>query len=662
VSRRRLEAPRVALPVDPPHVVRATAQRRLGMVGGLLGLALLLIAGRGALLCTTPGELTVKAGSSQRWDQVTYRARRGDVYDRTGKPLATSVATPNIVVDPSRVASQDLESLAAQVAKLLGRPVDDIRERMKRSGRYVRLAMRVHPSVADQIRSLEHPALWAERDRRRFYPETGLASQLLGFVDGSGTGREGLESSLDRHLRGGSVLVQRRRDRRGLDVDRPTSTKVNEGMDVHLTIDRTIQHVAERALAGVMERSEPVYATAVVVDVKTGDILAMANAPTFNPNEMDTNAAPRRNHAIQDAIEPGSVFKPFTMAAALEEDVVQEHSRMDCEGGVWRVGRTRIHDDHPHKVISMGEVIKYSSNICSAKLALSVGAEPFLGYFGDFGFGDRTGIALPGERKGKVRAAGKIKPIELATTSYGQGITSTPLQLAMATAALANGGVRMKPRLVSQVVDAHGVVEDSERPAALVRVVSKDTADAVTRMMVMVTEPGGTAPRARVPGYTVAGKTGTAEKVVDGKYGSARIGSFMGFLPAYDPEIAIVVVVDEPSKGSRYGGVVAAPAFAEIGVHAMRYLGVPADQPVVGDVVADQVEPDAEENVSRELVASEHGLVMPDLTGVPMRRALATLQGAGLSLTLVGSGEVASHQPVAGALLAAGQPVILNLR
>lgn len=665
----RIQLPPTEPRVEPAELVRARGARRAGLVGGLLAALLGLVAVRGASLCLFPNERTLRAAAVQRWDQVTLRARRGEVLDRNGRRLATSVATPNVVADPLRIDPAELDALAARVADVLDLPAAEVADKMRKESRYQRLAVRVHPKVAAAVESLDHPALWIEREPRRYYPEETLGAQILGFVDAAGAGREGMEAALDVHLRGGSVLLQRRRDRRGLDVDDPTATDRNVGMDVHLTIDRTIQRMAERALEGIVERSAPLAASVVVVDVRTGDLLALANVPTFNPNDIGEDPVPRKNHVVQDAIEPGSVFKPFTVAAAVEEGLVTAESKIDCEGGGWTIGRSRIRDDHPHGVVTIRELLKYSSNIGSAKLALQLGAEKAIGYFRAFGFAERTGLPLPGERSGVLRKPDRIKPIELATTAFGQGVTVTPLQLAMALAALGNDGVRMKPRLVTRVEDGHGVPEQVHAPAIAARVVSTATARSVVEMMVSVTEDGGTATRARVPGYVVAGKTGTAQKVADGRYGNGRIGSFVGLVPADDPVLSIVVTVDEPTVGSRYGGIVAAPAFAEIAGGALRHLGVAPDPALLVDPKTPApAEPapavaDAEEDPGPIRLAWDGaGWTLPDLSGRTMRDVVASLEPAGLALSLQGSGRVVAQVPPPGSTAPPGSPVELVLR
>lgn len=665
--------PTVAVQIEPTQSVMRRAGRRAWLLGGLFSVALVAIGVRAATLCVSPDERTVALGSQQRWEQMTLEARRGSIYDREGNRLVVSVDTPNVIVDPFFVDPNRVDELSRKVARILSIPQEQVAALMRREGRrYAKLATRVHPKVAAEIKDLNERALFIESDQRRFYAEADLASHVLGYVDGEGVGISGVERSLDTRLRGSSVLLQRRRDRRGLDVDRLSEVDraSSAGMDVHLTIDRRIQRITERALVGVQERSEPAAAMAIVVDVRTGDVLAMANTPAYNPNALPDDPAPMRNRVVLDAVEPGSVFKPFTVAAAIDEGKVNIDTLVDCENGKWRIGRSRIGDDHPHGVITVGEVIKYSSNIGSAKMAFLVGTERFLDAMTSFGFGERSGIELPGERRGYMRSAKTIKPIELATTAYGQGATATTLQLAYATAALANGGVRMRPRLITRVIDEDGVPAKVVEPTVWGRVVSEDTARQVTEAMVTVTERGGTATRARIPGFRVAGKTGTAWKVEDGRYTDARIGSFIGFVPADDPELAIVVVVDDPQKGSRYGGIVAAPAFAEIGRESLRHLGIQPDPALLDQEASSEDEADAVVDLAmppRPVMAAsepanEANWVLPDLSGRTVREALVALQGTGLAVEVQGSGRLAAMEPPPGVAVTPGTDIRLTFQ
>ncbi|TVQ91693.1 MAG: PASTA domain-containing protein [Deltaproteobacteria bacterium] len=655
--------------VEPPEVVLSRARRRATVLAVLTAVTLGAIGIRSAALCVSPHDQTITLGSTQRWEQMVLKARRGSILDRNGDPLVVSVDTPSVIVDPELVEPQERGQLARRVAHILDAEPDEIQRKMSRSGRYARLASRVHPRIAAEVLDIGHKALFVESDQRRYYTEGELGGHVLGFVNSEGEGQSGVEAALDPWLRGTSVLLQRRRDRRGLDVDRlrDVDRVSSAGMDVQLTLDRRLQHITERALDNVMERHKPVAATAVVMDPRTGEVLALANTPSFNPNALSEDAEARRNRAVVDAIEPGSVLKPFVAAAAVEEGKVQISTLIDCENGRWRVGRSRIGDDHPQGVITVSEVIKYSSNIGSAKLAFMLGAETYLSYMKAFGFGEQTGIELPAERTGRMRAADKIKPIELATTSYGHGITVTAVQLASAVSAIANDGVRMKPRLVREVVDEDGVPALVREPEPLQRVISSETATAITRAMVTVTEKGGTATRARVPGFNVAGKTGTAWKIKDGKYSDGRIGSFVGFVPAEDPRLAIVVIVDEPTVGSRYGGIVAAPAFAEIASQSLRTLGVapdpellPTSHPARRAPPAIVAAPAPSVRKTIAVAADERALILPDLSGQTMREALATLQGTGLQLELLGSGRVARVEPEPGVPVHPGTPVRLT--
>ncbi|MBX2798742.1 MAG: transpeptidase family protein [Myxococcales bacterium] len=671
----RIRVPRIAFVVESEEAVRARGSRRLRWLSTLL---LVLLAGvglRNVQLALVPSDRTLRAAAVQRWNTVTLEARRGEVLDRDGHRLATSMATPRVVADPFHIAEEEVPGLANTLSHILAQPnVDAISARLTRKGRWSQLAKRVHPAAAAQVEAMDHPGVWVDRPLRRYYPEEGLGAHILGFVDGDGEGKAGVEATFDRDLRGSAVLLQRRRDRHGLSVDDPArAAQPNVGMNVILTMDRAIQHVLEQALADALERSEPRSATAVVVDVRTGDLLAMASAPTFNPNRLDERHERRRNRAVQDAVEPGSVLKPFTFAAAIEEGLITPDSPIDCENGAWRVGGEVIHDDTPHRVLSAAEALQHSSNIGSAKLALELGSVRFLAYVDAFGFGKKTGIRLPGERAGVVRSPDRVRTIELATTSYGQGITTTALQLAMATAALGNDGLLMKPRLVSRIEDVHGVPEAVIEPTAVGRVVSRATARQVVDMMVGVTAPDGHAPLGAVPGYTVAGKTGTAQKVVDGRYGEARLASFVAIAPADNPYIAVAVLVDEPSKGSHYGNQVAAPVAAEIIEGALRHLGVPpagaARGPLVGDLPAWPAALRKRGLVKAAAGARDlhlawtgEGWRMPDLHGRLLRETVQTLTLADIGVDASGSGRIVEQRPTPGATLRPGDRVSVILR
>jgi len=642
---------------------RARARTALLLV--CLAICYGLLALRASAVMLFPDQRLVTRARAQFQKAVSVEAPRGPILDRNGDPLAISVEMPSIRADPSALPPDRVRPLARELSGPLGVDVETLARKLGYHHRKdVALALQVNPDRVEEILALgPDRVLFARDELARFYPERELAAQVLGVVGRSGRGLEGLERSLDRYLFGTTWRFIQQRDLKGRALSSPQRPTLSGG-EVTLTLDRHIQQAAEDALDLVVEASAPHTAVAVVMDVRTGELLAVATRPTTNPNDRyrrDTDAL--QDQAARAAHEPGSVMKPFVMAQVLELGLGTPETLIDCEGGRWRIGRTTIRDDHPRDVIPYAEVIQYSSNIGAAKLALKLGAERTLAGLLDFGFGAPTGAGLPHERRGVLRSAETIKPIELATTSYGQGMTATPLQLVSALATLGNGGVRMQPTLVSRVTDAWGETLVDNPPRELGRVVSEATADAVVEMMELVLADGGTGLWARIPGYTAAGKTGTAWKVVDGRYSpTARVSSFIGLTPANDPRLAIVVMVDTPTQGSRYGGPVAGPAFSLIAERSLRYLGVPADRldEVDEDPSLAEVDPSEEEVLFEELSeltltwVDPQTLRLPDLSGASLRDVLAAMDGAGLELALVGSGIATSQSPAAGHTVAVG--------
>jgi cell division protein FtsI (penicillin-binding protein 3) len=668
-------------PVQARARARRLARQRASMLAAALGVGLCLVALRTGWIMLVPDERLEDKARSLYHDVVVLEARRGDILDRDGHILATTVSMPELHADPARIPPEEIPVLAAELAPLIGRPAAWIAMRMGREGsRDVLLAREVRPEVVRRAAVLGSGGrLFVRETSRRYTPDGHVASALLGVVGNTGSGREGLERSLDEYLRGDTFQFVRSRDRsgHGLQAAAAALQAAHEGHDVVLTIDRTLQFAAEQALDEVVERSAPLAAHIVVMDVRTGEILAMANRPATNPNDRGgIDPKGLRNYAVADTVEPGSVFKPFIVALALDDGIVTPQSMIDCEGGAWRIGRSRIRDDHAHGVVTLSEVVKYSSNIGAAKLALGMGAETALSGLRDFGFARSPGTRIPGALPGYMRSAADIKPIELATTSYGQGVTATTLQLASAVATIANDGVRMEPTILREVRDRNGQVVFSGEPQVDRRVISAEAARSVAQMMVTVTETGGTGTRAAVPGYAVAGKTGTAWKVVDGKYSaSARVASFIGFLPADDPEVAIAVVTDTPTQGSRYGGTVSGPAFKMVAEAAMRHRAIEPDPELLGaadtrgDAVNGQREPKPDNGSTpwavrpldeRQLALTwgEDGkLRLPDTAGLGLRDILVLFEDSGIEVALSGFGQAVSMHPEAGALVAPGDRV-----
>lgn len=679
----------------------------------LAGIALFLaaIAIRSAWLMVVPDERLEERSRDQFQSTVEMRGKRGALLDRNDRVLAYTVSLPALYVNPAKltrllqpdengVRALTEEALAARIAaisQVTGRTEAWIRDRFAARNEQgnqlqeVRIAASLDPASAKALtEGLPRDAIWLENEPVRMYPGKELAAPLIGFTDAGDDGAAGLEKVLQQELAGDTYRILQARDRKGRTIE----AGVDEarlrrgGRSVRLTIDAAIQRATEDALQKMVVASQPEAAMAVVMDVETGAILAMASLPSGNPNDGSVRAQQElfKNRPAMDQIEPGSVMKPFVVAAALEEGLVAADTMIDCELGAWSIGGRTIGDDHPKGVISVTDVIKYSSNIGTAKIGFLLGPVKMFDYLKAFGFGRTSGLGLPGEVGGAMRNAANVRTIEMATTSFGQGMTSSPVQLVSGIATLANGGVRMMPMLVDAVLDRDGQVETQREPRVDRRVVSEETARVINRMMETVMEEGGTGTRANVPGYKVAGKTGTAQKVEHGVYSpTKRIGSFVGFLPADRPEIAIAVSIDTPTVGSKYGGIVAAPVFAEVGSFAMRYLGVPPDPPSAepvaaaeGDaaeavaVVAPPPEPIDPENLvlektskalpPLELVADGDGRwILPDLHGRSLRDALTGLAPAGLDVQVAGYGRVAEQAPAPGTPVAPGEPVRIRL-
>jgi cell division protein FtsI (penicillin-binding protein 3) len=645
------------------------------MMGGVVSLCMVaLVLKASALMMLPDAQLESKANTQFNTSREIH-GRRGDIRTIDGAILATSVEVHSLHADPSKLSEASARVLAHAIAPMLDLDIKSTEGRLNRRSRQdVKLGRNLVPDQVEAIMAkvatltTNHPslryALFSRNEYRRFYPAGKDAAPLLGLGSGD-NGREGLERALNRHLSGVTYKYVQWRDRKGrrITTDVP---QARPGNSVILTINRGIQRIAEEALDNVMERSEPDSASVVIIDPETGAILALAQRPTHNPNDIrNINPDALRNRAVADVFEPGSVFKPFIAAAAIEDGIVTKDSLVNCENGRFRIGRSVIHDDHPQKTISVAEIIKFSSNIGSTKLAFSLGAEATLGYLKGFGFSRPTKLGIAGEAGGSMRSPKTIKPIELATTSYGHGVSATATQLASAVATLGNMGLRMEPYLISEIQDPSGVPIRVFEPTIDQQVISKKTAMDTLEMMVSVTEKGGTGTRAAIDGYTVAGKTGTAWKHVDGAYSSTqRIGSFIGVVPADAPRLAMAVVVDNPTKGSRFGGSTAGPAFAEIGERALRLMGV-APNPAL---MKPENPSKAQGKISTPIAppelkwGSKGRLIAPDLSGLSMRDALVTLEGAGLAVRLTGSGRVVQQTPRPGHTLGPGDKFEVTLQ
>jgi cell division protein FtsI (penicillin-binding protein 3) len=617
---------------------------------------------------------------------IRLAPKRGTIYDRHGAELAVSVQVDSVWANPREMKRSGVDPTAAarRLATVLSIDPDRISQRLASDRMFVWVERRVTPRQAVAVRNLGLPGVHMSQEARRYYPNRELAAHLLGFANIDGKGIEGLELSLDERLRGATRAVPSIRDRRGAIVfsEQLFDDRGGQGDDVALTIDKTIQHVAERELALAVRTFEAQAGSVVVMDPRTGEILALANYPGFNPNEPGrSEMAHRRNRAVTDRFEPGSTVKPFTVAAALAAGSIRPNQLIDCGEGRMQVAEYTIHDSKPYDELTPAQVLAYSSNIGTARIASSLGRRGLFRAFRRFGFGEPLGLRLPGETGGILRHYKRWYEMDAATISFGQGMSVTAVQLAAATSALANGGRLMEPFLVKRISDGRGEAVEETLPRVRRQVVPQSVARLVGDMMTAVTGPDGTGTEAALDGYLVAGKTGTAQKAdyVAGGYSRDKwLASFVGFVPADDPRLVISVVIDEPVI-AHYGGTVAGPVFRRVARAALRHLGVPASDG--GDALASvgtsaqrtpeskpsgessDRDPGSQEDARRampavtERVPGEGETAVPDVMGGTARRAVVALHGAQLAVRLVGSGVVVSQDPMPGEVVPVGTAV-----
>ena len=595
----------------------------------------------------------------QQLRTVKISPKRGEIFDRNGRLLAYSVEADTIAVDPSDVDNP--EAFVRDVCRALGTCDQaqrrDILERLRKKGQFAYIARKVAPDIAQRVRALDLPGVAFYPESKRYYPKKELAAHVLGYVGLDNVGLGGLESTYDSRVRGteGKVLVQADAKRRAVAMreERPATA----GESLELTIDQYLQHIAERELRAGVDQSDAVAGTAIIMQPRTGEILALANYPTFNPNVF--RSAPsevRRNRAVQEVYEPGSTFKVVTASAAIEEEVIEPDDPIDCAPGfITFPGRPPIRDTHTYGVLSFTDVIVKSSNVGAIKAGLKLGPERLGRYVSRFGFGQTLAPDFRGESAGKVWSPETLDASALASVSMGYQVSVTPLQMATAVSAVANGGTLFEPRIIRAFIrDGR---RDAVAPNTLRRAITPGTAATLTAIMEAVVERG-TAKTAQVPGYTVAGKTGTARKIVNGRYSTSEYNaSFVGFAPSRDPELVIVVVIDTPRRGGYYGGVAAAPVFQRIAEASLRHLGVPATIDASPAVLVARQSDDAEaaplavranEGLAHIAMAADAG-IMPDLRGLSMREAVRALAGIGLTPRLKGTGFVLEQAPEAGA-------------
>lgn len=629
---------------------------RIRFIGGFFVLLFALTVCRAFYLQVINRDYLLKLADRQHQKVIPLTPARGTIYDTNGAALAVSVEMDSCYAEPKSIA--DLRAAAARLAPVLEMPQETVFRRLQGNRNFVWLKRRLTPDVAKRVHELDIEGIGFVKETKRYYPNSEVASHVIGFTGLDPEGLEGIERRYDSTILGGTGYLVTERDALGRNVALKGTVVQNGAMghNVTLTLDKNIQYIAEKELAKAVTNSGAKAGTAIVMDPNTGRVLAMSNFPTYNLNSHgDYASSVWRNRAVADSYEPGSTFKTFLIAAALEEKLVRPGDGINCEGGSYAIGGRTIHDTHKYGRLSVAEILKYSSNIGVAKIGSKLGASRLYSYLKNFGIGEKSGIDLPGETSGTLRQWSQWYGIDLATISFGQGVTASSVQLAAAFSAIANGGVLMKPYLVEKITDSDGNVVTTFGPQARRRVVSPETAKSVAMMLEGVAADGGTGTNASVEGYRVAGKTGTAQKVdpiTKGYSASKRTASFIGFVPARKPRLTILVMIDEP-KTSPYGGVVAAPAFSAIALQSLCYLKVPPDTIVRSKpqaVVAEASSDAGDESAVAEgaIVEEGEGIVMPNFRGKSMRQTLKIMEEQGLNVRLHGSGRAIEQNPLPG--------------
>jgi len=616
------------------------------------------------------GDMMARA-NRQQLRTVKLPAKRGEIVDRTGRVLAYSVDADTIAADPTEV--DDPEMVARRVCAALDHCTSSQREvmaeRLSSRQQFAYLARQVSADEARRVKDLDLPGVAFYKESRRYYPKKDLAAHVLGYVGVDNVGLAGLESTFDARIRGreGKMLLQTDARRRAMSSREERLPTAGDGLE--LTLDEYLQFIADRELRRGVAENGASGGTAVILQPDTGEILALANWPTFNPNAFNASeVVARRNRAVQDLYEPGSTFKIVTASAAIEEGLIRTTDQIDCSPGHITFGSRVIRDTHEYGVLPFIDVIAKSSNVGAIKVGMRVGSNRLSQYVSRFGFGQTLASDFRGENAGMVYSPERLDASALASVSMGYQVGVTPLQMAAAVAAVANGGELVEPHVVRAFV-RNGHREEVPRNVVR-RAIAPETAAIVTEVMEAVVERGTAKSFAQIEGYTVAGKTGTASKIVNGHYSKSDYNaSFVGFVPSRKPAVAIVVVIDSPHAGSYYGAVVSAPVFKRIAEATLRHLGIGptlnAPPPVI---VARHDHPGSEmtpvpvmASSSQKVVASTPAGMMPDLHGLSARDAIRALMQVGLTPRIDGDGLVVDQSPRAGAVLTRGDSCVLKL-
>jgi len=626
-------------------------RKRITIIFFALFFVFFLLVLRLAYLQIIKGTWYQQKALENRIREIVVEPKRGDIYDRNGNELAVSINADACYAVPAEVKkAENVEEVARELAEILDMDQKKVYQLITQDQHSVWLKFKLTEEEVKKLREKNFPGIGIIPKPQRFYPKGNLASHVLGFAGDYNQGLEGIEVAFEEELAGinGYLLVEY--DAAGHEI--PESTKKyiepEQGLSVVLTIDQTIQYIAERELDKIMQKYSPESATIIVMDPKTGEILAMANRPDFNPNEFHKYEADvRRNGAVSNSYEPGSTFKIVTLAAALEEGLTNPEERFNDPGFI-EVDGERIHCwvHGGHGNQSLAEVVQNSCNPGFITLGMRLGTERLYKYIKGFGFGNTLGIELPGEATGIIVPEDQVKPVDLATISMGQTNSVTPLQMVTALSAVVNGGKLMKPYIVKELRNKDGEVVKTYKPQVIRQVISEETSK-IERELLENVVTHGSGRNAYIEGYSVGGKTGTAQKPAPGGGYSSNeyIASFLGFAPVDDPRLVCLVVVDSPKGYPYYGGTVAAPAFKEVVGDSLRYLGVPVRYS------------------EKDKKSDEEMTTVPMVINLPVDEAEKILKDAGLQIERSGSGDIVYGQvPVDGVRVKIGSKVLLQLQ
>ena len=632
---------------------------RRNLVLAIILACFVVILVRAYRLQVTDGARLAALAKREYSGEITLLPRRGDIIDRRERILASSVEVYSLCADPRLIEKP--KPLAAKLSSLLNLDYLDTLEKLSSGKGFVWIKRKLAPQQRADVLRLKHRGLGFIPESKRIYPNRDLAAHVLGFVGLDGNGLEGLELQYDQTLSGEKGRIRFYKDRLGRTVYRNGSPErfEQEGHRLVLTLDKTIQYRLENALRKAVIEQNATAGLAVMMDPWTGDILAMSVQPSYDPNFFwKYSAGRRRNRAVVDCFEPGSTMKVFTALLALENNLIRLDEPVYCENGNYKVGRHTVHDTHRYGWLTLPRIIQVSSNIGALKIGMRMEKSMLYNGLRRFGFGDPTGVDLPGETRGLLRGVGGWAQIDFAAICFGQGLSISPIQQISALSTIANGGLLVHPRVVKRIEDTRdNVIRRFERKPSE-RVVSRKSTRILTKMLKKVVESGGTGSRAALEGYPVAGKTGTAQKV-DPKTGTYSknncVSSFMGFFPADNPAVALLVMVDEP-KEAVYGGLVAAPVFKTIAEQVIPYMGIKPDEVYLAQKDIDSAAARPDEDTLDNFTCSvgeetKDPGVMPNLVGLDARSALNMLGNRKLEVQLIGSGIVVNQDPPPGTCL-----------